>query len=98
VAGSPLRANSASDTSLAEARRVNLNEERDLLPTWRTMGSAIGSNRAGWFKLRGGGKGLLYLTDPSNAVLIPTTKGYVILLSVAEPDRFLKRLREVSRH
>lgn len=88
----------ARNLKVDEARRVNLGDERDFQPKWRTMGSAIGNYRAGWFKLRGGGKGLLYLTDPSNAVLIPTTGDYVILLSVAEPDRFLARLREVCKN
>jgi hypothetical protein len=77
------------------ARRVNLQTERELQPKWRTMGSAVGNYRTGWFRLRNGGKALLYLTDATNAVLVPTTENYVILLSVAEPDRFLARLREV---
>jgi hypothetical protein len=85
----------AGAMKLEQARRADLRAEKALQPKWRMAGSAVGNYRSGWFKLRGGGKGLLYLTDPANAVLIPTTENYVILLSVADPDRFLARLREV---
>lgn len=80
---------------ISEARRVDLRVETGLQPKWRTAGSAVGNYRTGWFRLRNGGKALLYLTDATNAVLIPTSDNYVILLSVAEPERFLVRLREV---
>jgi hypothetical protein len=52
----------AAKLKVAEARRANLNAETDLQPKWRTAGSAVGNYRTGWFKLRGGTKGLIYLT------------------------------------
>jgi hypothetical protein len=37
----------------------------------------------------------LYLTDRRRAVYIPTGAGYSLLLSPADPDGFLSRLRAV---
>ena len=35
------------------------------------------------------GKGLLFLTDPSHAIYLPTTEGYSLLISPADPEAFL---------
>jgi len=79
------------------ARIVNLDAERDLAPRRRTVGTAMPGYRAGWFKLRNGEKALLYLTDGSRAVYVPTTLGYSLLLSPQRPDAFLERLRAAAR-
>ena len=75
------------------ARRVDLTQEAGLRPKWRRMGTALPGYQAGWFRLHNGEKALLYLTDRSRAVYVPTTAGYVLLLSPADPDGFLARLR-----
>ncbi len=75
------------------ARRVDLTREEGLRPKWRRMGTALPGYQAGWFRLRNGEKALLYLTDRTRAVYVPTTAGYVLLLSPADPDAFLSRLR-----
>lgn len=77
-------------------RIVDLTNSSDLQPRWRTMGTAFPSYRAGWFKLRNGEKALLYLTDARRAVYVPTTRGYSLLLSPQEPERFVERLRAVA--
>lgn len=77
-------------------RIVDLANTRELQPRWRTMGTAFPSYRAGWFKLRNGEKALLYLTDGRRAVYVPTTRGYSLLLSPQEPERFVERLRAVA--
>ena len=82
-----------SQLRLGEARRVDLASERNLQPSWRTMGTGLPGYQAGWFRLRSGEKALLYLTDRSRAVYIPTTEGYSLLLSPMDPDGFLSRLR-----
>lgn len=82
-----------SELRLDAARRVDLASERDLQPKWRTMGTGLPGYQAGWFRLRSGEKALLYLTDRSRAVYIPTTAGYSLLLSPVDPDGFLSRLR-----
>jgi hypothetical protein len=78
---------------VAEARRINLDHEPELRPRWRTLGTAVPGYRGGWFRLRGGAKALLYLTDHDRAVLVPTTADYLVMLSPADPDGFLEALR-----
>ena len=77
------------------ARRVDLTREDGLRPKWRRMGTALPGYQSGWFRLRNGDKALLYLTDRTRAVYVPTTAGYGLLLSPADPDGFLSRLRVV---
>ena len=79
-----------------EARIVNLAAERDLSPVARTMGTGLPGYRAGWFRLRNGEKALLYVTDGSRVVYIPTNRGYSLLLSSQNPERLVNRLREIA--
>jgi len=79
------------------ARRVDLGYQEELRPRWRRLGTGLPGYQAGWFRLRNGEKALLYLTDRTRAVYIPTTAGYSLLLSPADPDGFLSRLRSVLR-
>jgi hypothetical protein len=74
------------------ARRVDIGAG-DYQPKWRTLGTALPGYRAGWFRLRNGEKALLYVTDPSKAVYIPTQAGYAVLLTPNDPDGFLNALR-----
>lgn len=82
---------------LEGARRVVLEREAELQPKRRTMGTGLPGYQAGWFRLRNGEKALLYLTDQSRAVYIPTTLGYSVLLSPLDPDAFLAALRSAGR-
>ncbi len=82
---------------VTEARVVNLVHEHELQPRRRTMGTGSPGYLAGWFRLRNGSKALLYVTDRTRVAYVPTTEGYVILLSVEEPERFLTVLRETTR-
>src|SRR5262245_59211359 len=76
-----------------DARRVDFTTEPGLTPRRRTLGTGLPGYQAGWFRLRNGEKALVYLTDRSRAVYVPTTAGYGVLLSPAEPDAFLAALR-----
>jgi Bacterial PH domain len=75
------------------ARRVDMTQEEGLRPKWRRIGTALPGYQSGWFRLRNGDKALLYLTDRTRAVYVPTTAGYVLLLSPSDPDGFLSTLR-----
>src|SRR2546429_7833528 len=77
------------------ARRVDLGREEQLRPKSRRIGTALPGYQAGWFRLRNGEKALLYLTDRTRAVYIPTTAGYSLLVSPADPPGFLSQLRSV---
>jgi hypothetical protein len=80
-----------------DAKRVDFATEPDLAPKWRTMGTGLPGYQAGWFRLKNGEKALLYLTDRSRAVYVPTTAGYGLLLSPADPDKFLSAVRAIGR-
>ncbi len=78
------------------ARLIDLNAEPDLLPRGRTFGTGLPGYWAGWFKLRNGEKALLFVTDRSRVVYVPTLEDYSVLLSVTEPNALLARLREIA--
>ncbi len=77
---------------VAEGREINLTHQMDYRPRWRTNGIGMPGYRAGWFRLRNGEKALAFLTDGRRAVYLPTTEGYVVLASVADPRGFLEAL------
>ena len=70
---SALRPDSALELSLVD--RV------DLAPRWRTNGIGLPGFRAGWFRLRNNERALVLLTDPFHVTYLPTTEGYVLLVS-----------------
>jgi hypothetical protein len=86
----------ATDLRGGAARLVDLSQSLELQPRRRTAGTSVPGYRAGWFYLRTGEKALLYLTDTHHAVYIPTRRGYSVLLSPQEPERFLDRLRSIA--
>lgn len=87
---------SASQLRGSAARLVDLERERPLSPRSKTIGTALPGYRAGWFALRNGEKGLLYVTDPHQVVYVPTRAGYSLLLSVDRPGEFVERLRAIA--
>ena len=72
---------------------LNLNIDSQYKPKRRTNGAGIPGYSEGWFKLKNNEKALLFVTDRSSVVYIPTTKGYSVLLSVKEADEFAESLR-----
>jgi hypothetical protein len=80
-----------------DARRVEFAAEPGLVPRRRTMGTGLPGYQAGWFRLQNGERALLFLTDRQRAVYVPTTAGYSLLVSPADPDAFLAALRDGSR-
>lgn len=83
----------AAQVRAGDARRVDLAHERGMVPRRRTWGTGLPGYQAGWFRLQNGEPALLYLTDRARAVYVPTTAGYGVLLSPADPDAFLASLR-----
>lgn len=83
--------------NIEQARPVNLDEERSLRPVSRRMGTGLGGFASGWFRLANGDKALIYLTDRRRVALVPTTRGYVVMVSVEDPERFVRVLRETVR-
>lgn len=60
------------------------------------MGTGLPGYQSGWFRLANGERALLYLTDRSKAVHVPTTLGYSLLLSPDDPDAFLSALKALG--
>lgn len=85
-----------SALDLRDARVVNLETEPALVPVTRLLGTSIGGYQAGWFRLRDGTKALLYVTDRSRVAYVPTTQGYAVLLSAADPNALLASLRHIA--
>ena len=81
-----------SSLRFKDAQILDLKKEKSHRPVLRTMGVGLPGYSSGWFRLRDKGKGLLFLSDPSRAVFLPTSDGYTLLLSPADPDRFLAAL------
>lgn len=78
------------------ARAVDLRTEALLQPVARTGGTAVPGYRAGWFRLRGGERALLYVTDPSRVAYVPTRAGYSVMVSVPDPAAFVASLRRLT--
>ena len=79
-----------------EAEILDLRYKGPYSPRRRTFGTGLPGYLAGWFKLQNGEKGLIYVTDKSRVVRVPTKNGYHLLLSVREPDRFIQSLQQMG--
>jgi len=87
----------ARELVLERARGANLKQDPDLRLTLRTNGIGMPGYRAGWFRLGNGGKGLAFVTDATRVAALPTTAGYTLLMSVADPDGFIRDARARMR-
>jgi hypothetical protein len=76
-------------------RHVSIPEQPELKPILRTFGSGLVGYCEGWFRLRNWEKALIFLTDRTRVVDLPTRKGYRILLSVPDPERFLRAAHHI---
>lgn len=93
VSGLYGRAIDRSALKISDARMVNLLEDGDYLPVRRVNGIGLLGFKAGWFRLKNGEKALLFVSDSSHALHIPTTEDYVLMLSPRHPEAFLESLR-----
>jgi hypothetical protein len=75
-----------------EVKIINLNTQPEYKPRLRTNGIGLPGYEAGWFKLRNNEKALLFVTDYSRVVYIPTDQGYSVLLSVSNTEDFRQSL------
>jgi len=82
-----------ADIDAEGVRVLNLNSDADYRPKWRTNGAGLPGYSAGWFKLQNKEKALVFVTDRSSVVYIPTNKDYSVLLSVREAEEFADVIR-----
>jgi hypothetical protein len=80
----------------SEAREINLDGDSPYELAVRTNGIGLPGYKSGWFRLSNGEKALVFLTDTSRVVYIPTMEGYSLLLSPGDPAAFIAGLRTNS--
>lgn len=81
----------------AEAKEINLRSDTAHRPTLRTNGAGLPGYKAGWFRLADREKALLFVTDTSRVVYLPTRDGFALLLSPANPQGFISSLQNTTR-
>lgn len=63
-------------------------------PKARIQGMGLPGQNFGWFKLRNGQKALLFISDPTRVVKVPTKDGYLLMISIANGHQFIKSLQK----
>jgi hypothetical protein len=77
-----------------EIRPINLKEDKDWQPVWRSNGIGLPGYQEGWFRMKNGSRALLFLTNREKVILIPTVKDYSILISTIDNEGLQKALKE----
>ena len=81
------------EIAVETVRIIDLNIDSEYKPKRRTNGAGLPGYAEGWFKLKNNEKALLFVTDRSSVVYIPTRKDYSVLLSVQEAEEFSKSIK-----
>lgn len=82
---------------LGDVRAVHVAEGMPLAPKLRTNGIGLPGFRLGWFRLGNGERALLAMSGAGQAVYLPTTEGYSLLVTLRRPVAFIEALRIVVR-
>lgn len=83
--------------NLVEAKVVNLESQVQYKPGWKTNGIGLLFANIGWYKLKNGDKAFVVQTT-KQVLLLPTTKGFKLLLSVEQSDELLQQLKHQLHH
>lgn len=75
-------------------KALNLKHDAAYGLKWRTFGAGLPGYSSGWFRLMNSEKALVFVTDPTRVIYIPTRDGYSFLMSVAEPEKVKQGLQE----
>lgn len=78
------------------ARVLDIEAAPEYRPRSRSLGTALPGYQAGWFRLRNGEKALLFVTDWSSVVYVPTRNGYSVLLSPTRPQELVDAIRALA--
>ena len=82
------------DIAEENAEIINLDASPEYKPRIRTNGVGLPGYSEGWFKLNNNEKALLFVTDRSNVVYIPTRQDYSVLLSVSNSEEFYESIKQ----
>jgi hypothetical protein len=72
---------------------IDLHIDKDYALARKTNGSNLPGYNAGWFKLKNGEKALVFVTDQSRVVYVPTTDNYSVLLSTLHAEEMVGALQ-----
>jgi hypothetical protein len=72
---------------------IDLRIDKEYALAGKTNGSNLPGYDAGWFKLKNGEKALVFVTDKSRVVYIPTTDNYSVLLSTLHAEEMAGALQ-----
>ncbi|MBF0539351.1 MAG: hypothetical protein HQL03_13980 [Nitrospirae bacterium] len=86
-----------SSLVMTEAKVITLAQEPRLCPKIRTNGIGLHGYGQGWFTLQDDSKALLFMAMNERALYIPTTEGYVLLLTPGYPEGVLHTLNEIKK-
>ena len=78
---------------LDEAGAVNLTRDSEYQLKWRTNGAGLPGYSSGWFKLKNDEKALVFVTDKTQVLRVPTREGYSLLMSIPDPEQLLHTAR-----
>jgi len=85
-----------SELDLDAAVVLDLEQHRELQPTFKLAGTSMPGYRSGWFRLRDKRIAYLLLTDWRRVLVLPKRDGKVILFSPQRPDALLDALRRAN--
>ena len=85
------------DIAEENAEIINLDANPQYKPRIRTNGVGLPGYSEGWFKLNNNEKALLFVTDRSKVVYIPTRQNYSVLLSVSNSEEFYESIKQWER-
>jgi hypothetical protein len=74
-------------------RRLSIDDTPGIYPNRRTNGIGLPDYSAGWFELNDGRSALLFVTDWSRTIVVPTTSGYDLVLSPDDPDALVAAVK-----
>ena len=75
-----------------QAKVLDLATDPGYSPVARTNGIGLPDYQSGWFRLANGSSALLFVTNWSRAVRVPTTERFDLLVSPSDPQAFLAAL------
>ncbi|WP_220753640.1 PH domain-containing protein [Shewanella sp. KT0246] len=82
----------AGEVDWQQAKVINLLEEPQYTPSRRTNGLGLTGYFLGWFTLKNGDKALVSVTTNEAVLLVPTKRGYTLLLSVENPQATMNKI------
>ncbi|MEZ9198971.1 PH domain-containing protein [Shewanella sp. 10N.286.54.B9] len=85
-----------AEIDVAGVRQLNWSVGADTTfkPDLRVNGVGMPGFQLGWFSLVGQSKAFVAVTEVDNVVLIPTAKGYPLLLSLEQPQALLSHFKQ----